>query len=142
MLKCVLTAPPRAGKKNKVWLESYTRSRLESWIEGERFELWDSSYKPKDRGKSTPPSASSKKRRVLELAEEDLFGQASKALTSKGVLGDSVAAVKVLVRKHPQGQQVPWPVGLRGRQQLSVITTEVLAALNCFPRNSAGGPSG
>ena len=138
--QCVLQAPVRGGKKHRYMTESRVRNSLQRWLGGERQALLGNVARPSQT--SSMGSASTKRRRCVDLAESGLYGQACRALTSSGIAPASAPVLAALRAKHPAGPDVPQADANSPITTVELIEKEVLDALKSFPNGSAGGASG
>jgi hypothetical protein len=141
--KCTLNPTARSGRRHRKLTSQHTKARLERWLAGERAELWQDGA-PKNSGK--PKAKTSKevrRRRALDLVEEDRLGPACAALSSQGSAPDTPATLAALQAKHPTGQ-APSPEAAPPRDATTPALTpeEVLKAVQAFHNGSAAGPSG
>ncbi|CAE8626199.1 unnamed protein product, partial [Polarella glacialis] len=141
--KCTLNPTARSGRRHRKLTSQHTKARLERWLAGERAELWQDGA-PKNTGK--PKAKTSKevrRRRALDLVEEDRLGPACAALSSQGSAPDTPATLAALQAKHPTGQ-APSPEAAPPRDAATPALTpeEVLKAVQAFRNGSAAGPSG
>ena len=112
--KCVLLAPPRQGKSNKNDTVTFTKTRCERWLAGERMELWlDGPGVKKERRKTksqkpgTSERADQRHQRCIELAADGQYSKATKALVSPAPLERDEQTEKVMREKHPLAERVP-----------------------------------
>lgn len=136
---CILQAPARGGNKARKQFENLVLHRLERWAAGERISLWNPSAK---RAGKTEGSSTNAIRRCTDLVEDGLYGQACKALTSKGICNFTQNNYQILKGKHPHRP----PIAHRSRRDLTCAPTlstgEALNALLSFPKSSSSGQTG
>ena len=150
--KCVLIAPPRQGKSNKLDTVAFTKLRCERWLEGERMELWLEGPGARQKHKSTKGSNNSSNKeterrhqRCIELAADGQFSKATKALVIPGPLSWDENTEKALRDKHPQAQGAPDLSDLAGPSRAQVPEFDgalVRKMLKSFSRGTAPGPTG
>ena len=149
LAKCVLCAPPRAGKNHHNQRVAHTRNRLNRWLAGERGSLWaDLPNLSKPGGTkrvSAAILANQRHSRCIDLCGEGAFSSGCKALTKGAPLSFSSSVMQQLRDKHPQNTSPPQPSLLTATptDQVPTFTAEsVDRAIRSFHRLSGAGPSG
>ena len=146
--KCVLCAPPRAGKNHKRQRTNFTRSRLNRWLAGERAELWQdlpNYQRPRAKPTSDSKSQAQRHQRCSDLCSEGGFSSACKALTKGAPLSFNNTVMEELRQKHPLNHNPPRADVLTNT--LTHFVPEFTGqtsdkAIRSFHKLSGAGPSG
>ena len=105
--KCILSSPPRRGKKLKEQTLSIIRNRAQRWLNGERDSLWTELQQsvPAHRRIIKKDNLTWKMNRCMELARDGPYSRACKALLSSGIASSSGEALEEMRAKHPQSER-------------------------------------
>ena len=126
----VRTVPAAAG-----WAQapqSYTKDRLQRWLEGDRGGLWRDRCQPM-RGALRQRSAEQKRELAVALAREGFDGKVCNALVAEGLCPATPETADALRELHPAQPAVHVD---------SRCVRMRLPALRAFPADTAPGPSG
>ena len=146
--KSTLCRPACGGKSHKSQRVSWTRSRLQRWLAGERTQLWSDmpQYKyPKAKNYSAEAIKMQRQEKCVNLTSEGAYGKACKTLVSQPPLGQTADVRTKLAEKHPNAER---PIDLRefGNANSSLVplveVDTIEKGIQSFHRLSGGGPSG
>ncbi|MBM4023654.1 MAG: hypothetical protein FJ284_15705, partial [Planctomycetes bacterium] len=145
--KLVLQASGRGGKAHSKRLESETKLRCRSWLEGHRSKLEGPRAGRTRRGEQRAEDERRVHERVAEFLREGLLHRGCAALLQTPPAEVTEAVVREMSAKHPparEGEQTR-RAALRPVSAAAAAQADgeaVLKALNSFPRLSGAGPSG
>ena len=110
LTKCVLCAPPRAGKEHKNRTVSFTRSRLNRWLDGDRATLWQDipTYRIRQhrtRVMSVQAEQGIRQKRCMDWCGEGADSKACQALIQPPPLQHTGELVREMQDKHPRAEQ-------------------------------------
>jgi hypothetical protein len=143
LAKCTLNPSARSGRRHSVLTGQHTRARLQRWLGGERSSLWQDSVPRPTKAKPPEDNKASRKRRALDMVEEDRLGPACAVLGSSGSAPNNQTTFRQLQDKHPAGQ-APAAEAQPPRQTPAptFVPEAVLKGLLGFPPGSGAGSSG
>jgi len=148
LTKCVLCAPPRAGKEHANQRLAFTRHRLQRWLDGDRAALWQDvpAYRAvtKRAASNEKLDKSIRHRQCDEHCRDGADSKACKALYSPGLLNPA-DVLDEMTSKHPLAPQPPNLLRL-GIANTGLVPSagvdDIVAAIQSFNKHSGAGPSG
>ena len=148
LTKCVLCAPPRAGKEHKNQRVSFTRSRLNRWLDGDRATLWQDipNYRTRQhrtRAMSVQAEQGIRQKRCIDWCGEGADSKACQALIQPPPLQHTGELVREMQDKHPRAEQQ------LDMSQLGAANVALTPTVDCdmisnflisFSKHAAAGP--
>ena len=143
--KCTLCRPARGGKSHSSQKLTWTRTRLQRWLAGDRAELWNDlpQYK-RPKTKNVTPSFVIKQsqERCINLTGEGGYSSACKVLVSPPPLGHTNEVKAQLEDNHPTAAH-PVDLSALGNASSNLVPNadvdSIERCIRSFHRLSGGG---